>query len=163
MKHLNKIIGWMMVACAGLALATSCNKEGTPDDNNIPDFTMQSLAGTSWRGYYEDVLHHNGSHQMLFTWTLDFNDEGTGMVMMEMTSPVAEDIVEEFDLTYTYDGANSGKLKYMGYMYEYTSDFIVDPLNHSLDVNLRMHFLLSEDDTVGTVFGGRTTLYQVAN
>ncbi|MBR1550388.1 MAG: hypothetical protein IJ634_07095 [Bacteroidales bacterium] len=162
-----KIKRLMLVAATlilGAGIATSCGKDDEkPTENNIPEFTIADLAGTSWSGTYMDVLYHNGQHQMLFTWTLDFNADGKGMVMMEVTSPVIEEIVEEFPLTYTYDGVNHGEITYTGYEFEYTSEFVVDGLNRSLDANLWMHFRLSEDDTVGqgTLFGGRTTLYKV--
>lgn len=104
----------MLLAVAvllGACMAVSCDKEAEkPTENTIPDFTIRDLAGTSWSGQYMDVLNHNGQHQMLFTWTLDFNAEGQGMVMMEVTSPVIEEIVDEFPMTFTYDGTDRGQL-----------------------------------------------------
>ncbi|MBQ8702793.1 MAG: hypothetical protein IJ524_00265 [Bacteroidales bacterium] len=160
-KHLRSFFKLAAVALLGLTLATACGKNEEATTNDIPDFSIPELAGTSWIGHYSDVLNHNGTHQMLFTWTLDFNNDGQGMVMMEVTSPVIEEIVSEFHMTYSYDGSGKGQITYTGEDNEYTSEFLVDPMNRSLDVNLWMHFWLSEDASEPTLFGGRTTLYKV--
>lgn len=157
-RHLRLLVA--AFAMAALVLATACGKnEEQPTQNTIPDMAIAELAGTSWSGSYMDVLNHNGQHQMLFRWTLDFNADGQGMVMMEVSSPAIEEIVDEFAMTYTYDGSAGGKISYTGYDYEYSSDFEVDPMNRSIDVNLWMHFWLSEDAEEPVLFGGRTTLY----
>ena len=149
-----------MLAVSMLGLA-SCKKEHvTPvggETPEQPELVYETLENTEWEGTFsthgQAAGHTNAS--MIFHWTVDFLKDGKGEVMFWIESPDVDPEEFSWEMTYTYNGNNTGVL----IDDEGEHPITLDPYNRTMKVELLVG-IQHEEDGPGYTYGGLTTLHQ---
>lgn len=169
MKHLTKLFTMCAVAMAAICFS-ACEKEpsnpGNGNGNNTPtELFYETLEGTEWEGEYATTTQTQyGVYPVTIHWTVDFLKDGRGEVMFRQISQAYDPDTYSWQMTYTYDGKNTGVISDgMGewpMSGENKWDFTCDPYNRTLQVTLQFEAQHVEDGPIVT-YGGPTTLHQV--
>ena len=145
-KHIDMKKIFVALMAGLMLMATACKKE----DNNVTpaeEPTTVELAGTQWVGVIEndpEQLHYVSG--VLIThaeYTLTFSDKQNGTFAYDMTTLFDGDEYDDQDLTditYTFDGKESGTLTVEGeampFSYNATDETLVIPLDNESGTEL---------------------------
>ena len=160
MKKSFKILS-SFVLLASLLCFAACEKDDEKENPGINE-AYATLEGTSWEGTYVTTINSGyGSNPFNITWTLDFNENSEGFVMLDLDSPAIDHTTVEGDLTYTYDGKSGGVLRYAILDNDKIEvNYTVDAINRTLTAELTFEARHEENGPFFT-YGGKTTLHQI--
>lgn len=157
MKKLATSLLASLMLFSALSLS-ACGKDDTDEGTQQPtppSTVYESLEGTEWEGTFADVIQSNyGQFDAILHWTIDFRANGQGDLMLWIDCQATDNDIDTYDITYTYNGDNTGTLAING-----GQPFVIDPYNRTMTTTLT--FNAEFESGVTSTLGGETVLHQM--